>query len=151
LYFYKIKLKTNKMNAKQFTLSTLIGGVVFFVLGYLLYVVLFAGFLEANQGTATGVSKEVANLWVVAIGNLSLAGLLTLILGRWAGISTFGGGVKAGVLIGLLMGLSFDLIMFGTTNIMNFAGMVADVVIFAVMTGLTGGAIGWWLGRSKTA
>lgn len=39
----------------------------------------------------------------------------------------------------------------GCSVITNFAGMVADVVIFAVMTGLADGIIGWWLGRSKTA
>ena len=77
------------MNAKQFSLSTLLGGVILFLLGFLFYIVIFGNFFEANQGTATGVPKEAPDMWAIALGNLALAGLLTLVFGRWASISTF--------------------------------------------------------------
>ncbi len=139
------------MDAKKFALGALVGGVVFFLLGWLLYGLLFMNYFEANVGSATGVNKESMNMIALFLGNLAMAALLTIIFLRWAGISTFMGGLKAGALIGLLVVLGFDLTMFGTTNIMTLNGMLMDVVVYTVMSAITGGVIGWLLGMGKKA
>ncbi|MEO5582578.1 MAG: hypothetical protein ABIR66_07785, partial [Saprospiraceae bacterium] len=64
-------------------------------------------------------------------------------------IRTFSGGAQAGALIGFLMALSFDFVMLGTSNIMNFTGTLVDILASAIMGALVGGVVGWWLGRSK--
>jgi len=43
--------------------------------------------------------------------------LVTIIFQRWAGISTFKTGLKAGAVIGLLLGLATGLWLFSTTTL----------------------------------
>lgn len=149
--FYYFNKKQNEMDAKKFAIGTLAGGVAFFLLGWLLYGMLFMNFFEANAGSATGVNKESMNMIALFLGNLAMAALFTLIFLRWANISTFVGGLKGGALIGLLVALGLDLTMFGTTNLMTLNGMVMDVVVYTVMSAVAGGVIGWLLGMGKKA
>ncbi len=137
------------MDAKKFAIGTVGGGIAFFLLGWLLYGILFMNYFEANAGTATGVNKEAMDWWALILGNLAMAALLTLIFLRWAGITTFMGGLKAGAMVGLLVALGLDLSMFGTTNLMTLNGLVMDVVVYTAMAAITGGVIGWLLGMGK--
>jgi hypothetical protein len=73
--------------------------------------------------------------------------LLVYIFGNWVNITTFGGGLKAGAIVGFIMSLGFGLNMYGTTNISNLTATLVDPIVMTVMMGATGGAIGWVLGR----
>ena len=137
------------MNTNKVLLATLGGGVVFFLLGFLFYVALFGSFFEANQGSATGVMKENPMFIGIIIANLITAFLLAYIFNRWAGISTFTTGAAAGVIIVGLMTLSFDLMMYSTSNIFNLNGALLDVVIMVVIGAITGGVVGWILGYER--
>lgn len=137
------------MDAKKFAIGTLVGGIAFFLLGWLMYGMLFMNYFQANAGSATGVSKEAMDMWALFLGNLAMAALFTLIFLRWAGVSTFVGGLKAGAVIGLLIALGYDLTMFGTTNIMTLGGVMMDVVVYTVMSAIAGGLIGLVLGMGK--
>lgn len=44
---------------KKMLISTVAGGLAFFVFGYLIYEVLLGSFYESNLGSATGVVREV--------------------------------------------------------------------------------------------
>lgn len=134
------------MDAKKFALGTVAGGVTYFLLGWLIYGVVLVKFMDANMGSATGVMKETPDfLWLI-IGNLAWGALLTWIFLRWAGIKTFGAGAQAGLVLGLIMALAYDSMMYGTTNVMNMTGMLADVVVTTVMSAVAGGVVGWVLG-----
>lgn len=139
------------MDNKKFLSGTLVGGIVNFLLGFVFYVVLFQGFFEANAGSATGVAKAEMAWWPLILGNLALAALITYIFLNWASISSFAGGLKAGAIIGFLMALGYDMIMFDTTNIMTLTGALVDVAISTIMWALTGGVIGAILGSGKTS
>lgn len=137
------------MDAKKRIMATLAGFVVYFMLGYLLYGVLLMDFYSANAGTATGVMRADDDMqwWALIAGNVVQAYLLVYIFGNWANITTFGGGLKAGAIIGFIMALGFGLNMFGTTNISNLTSTLVDSIVMAVMMGFTGGVVGWVLGR----
>ncbi len=138
------------MNVKQFSISALAGGVSLFLLGYLIYVVAMPGYYESNAGSATGVMKEdPSTMPIIFLGQLCLASLITLIYLKWAGIKTFGTGLKSGLLIGILLTLSTNLVMFSTTNIMNFQAAIVDSIVWTIAIGITGGVIGLLLGRIK--
>ena len=131
------------MDTKKFLTGTVVGGIAYFILGYLFYAVLFGDFFAANSGGATGVDKtENMVWWSLILGNLVGAALLTYIFLKWAHISTFKSGLRAGAVIGLLMGLSFDLVMYATSYLLNLQAALMDAVIYTVMTALVGGAIG---------
>ncbi len=137
------------MDTKKRILATLAGFVVFFLLGWLLYGMLLVDFFNANQGTATGVMRAETEMvwWALIVGNLMQAYLLVYIFGNWANITSFGGGFKAGLIIGLIIGYGVDLTMYGTTNIMNLTASLVDPVVIAVMMGISGGVIGTVLGK----
>lgn len=139
-------MKTNKI-----LLSGVAGGAAYFLLGFLFYGVLLMKFFEANAGSASGVMKEPLEWWALILGNIFWGLLLAVIFGRWANISTFMTGLKAGAVIGLIAALSFDLSMYGTSNLSNLTGMLVDVVVATVMTALAGGVVGLVLGAGKSS
>ena len=137
------------MDAKKRILATLVGFVVLFLLGWLFYGFLLMEFYTTNSGTATGVMREETEMvwWALILGNLFQAYLLVYIFGKWANITTFSGGLSSGALIGLILGFAFNLSMYGTTNIANLTATLVDPIVSGIMMGVTGGAIGWMLGR----
>lgn len=137
------------MTAQKRMVATLAGFVTLFLLNFLFYGVLLTEFMASNAGTATGVMKADADMlwWPLVLGTVFQAYLLVYVFGNWANISTFGGGLKAGAMIGLLFALGFDLVMYGTANIMNLTATLVDPLVMAVSYGVTGGVIGMVLGR----
>ncbi|MEQ8302920.1 MAG: hypothetical protein RIB47_05985 [Cyclobacteriaceae bacterium] len=137
------------MDSKTRIIATLAGFVTVFLLGWLFYGVLLVDFYAANAGSAVGIMRSDTEMiwWALIAGNVLQAYLLVYIFSKWTTISTFGGGLQAGLILGLIMGLAFNLSMYGTTHMMNLTGTLADCVVAAVMTGLTGGVIGMVLGR----
>ena len=129
------------MDGKRFIVGTATGGIVYFVLGVLLYAVLLGDFFESNMGSATGVQKEEIQYWPLLIGNLAFAALLTYAIQNWVQASTFREGARTGALIGLLVTIGYDMIQYDTTNIMNMTGTLADILVFTLMSSIAGGVI----------
>ncbi len=131
------------MDIKKFLIGTVVGGITYFILGYLFYGLLFVDFFNANLGSATGVYKTDELIWwSLILGSFAGAGLLTYIFLKWAHISTFKSGLRAGAAIGFLMTLNWDLIFYATSNVLNLQASLADVVIGTVMTAIVGAVIG---------
>lgn len=137
------------MDAKKRMLATLAGFVVFFLLGWLLYGFLLMDFYATNSGSATGIMREESEMvwWALILGNLFQAYLLVYIFGKWANITTFGGGFSAGLIIGLILGFAVNLSWYGTMNITNLTATLVDPFVSGVMMAITGGVVGWVLGR----
>lgn len=137
------------MDAKKRILATLAGFVVFFLLGWLFYGILLMDFNAANSGTASGVMREETEMvwWALILGNLFQAYLIVYIFGKWANITTFSGGFSAGLIIGLILGFAVNLSWYGTMNITNLTAALVDPFVSGVMMAITGGVIGWVLGR----
>ena len=130
--------------------ATLAGGVASYLLGWLIYGILLRD-MTSMYGSATGVQKtDMRDMWALILGNFSIAYLLVHIFTRWANISTLQAGATTGALLGFLIWLSVDLIMFGTTNVYSLTGVVVDVIVSTVMGAVSGGVIGWVLGYKRT-
>lgn len=129
-------------------IAGILGGIVYFLLGWLLYGMLLESTFESMSGSAQGVSRGMEMvMWALIIGQLTLGIMLAYIFSSWSGISTFMGGLKGGAIIGFLMTLGIDMTMFATTNISTLNGALLDVVVMTVNSGLAGGVVGWWLGK----
>ena len=137
------------MTTKNRILATLVGFVVLFMLGWLVYGMLLMDFYTSNTGSAIGVMRAEDEMiwWALILGNLFQAYLLVYIFGNWANITTFSDGLKAGAIIGLIMGLAFNLSMYGTSNLMNMTSALVDPLVIAFNLAITGGVIGFMLGR----
>ena len=137
------------MTTKNRLLATLVGFIVLFLLGWLIYGMLLMDFYGNNSGSASGVMRADDEMiwWALILGNLFQAYLLVYIFGNWANITTFSDGLKAGAIIGLIMGLAVNFTMYGTSNIMNMTSTFVDPFVSAVMMSITGGVVGFMLGR----
>lgn len=130
-------------------LATLAGGVIFFLLGWLVFGILLMDFYQANITEYPGLWKEMPNLVLIALANLVFAFLLAFIFQRWAGITTFGRGFLSGLLVTVLIMLVFDIWMFAGMNLFKPVVLVVDVLVNTLMGGIVGGVIGWILGTGR--
>lgn len=139
------------MNTNKIITAGLVGAVVAFLLGFLVYGMALASFFEANSGSATGVYRgDDEMLWIpMILGHITWGMLFALIYGRWATISTFATGAKAGAVIGFLVGATFDLINLGSTHISNSTAAIVDIIVMTVLSAIVGGVVGWFLGRGN--
>ncbi len=137
------------MTAKTRVLATLFGFITFFLLGWLLYGMLLMDFYASNSGIATNVARAEEDMvwWALIVGNLLQAYFLVYVLGKMGNVNTFMSGLGTGAVIGLILGLAFNLTMFGTTNMMNLTATLVDPLVSMIMMGITGGVIGMMLGR----
>jgi hypothetical protein len=140
------------MNTNKFLLGTLIGGISFFFLGYLIYGVALTGFFNEHTVSTSGAMKSMNDIiwWALILGNLAAGALLTYIFLKLGNIHSFGSGASTGAAIGFFLSLSRDLIRYATENSFDHTALIADIVVGIVMAALAGGIIAASvLGKSK--
>lgn len=134
--------------SSRIVLASLAGMVAIAVIGGLLYGILFAGFFEANLGSATGVMKRPPELLWVGLAHVPFGVLLALVV-SWRGATSLGGGAVTGAILGFLMAASYDLSQYGTTNLWNLELTLIEPFITALMVGGAGAVVGAVLGRGS--
>src|SRR5262245_31761670 len=106
------------MNSQKFIVGGVVGGIVYFILGYLLFGMLLKDFMATN--TASGVMRADSDLvwWALVLANLCFGFLLSYVISK-GGISSSGKGAATGFVVGLLGTLAFDLITYATSTTMT--------------------------------
>lgn len=129
-------------------IAGLIGGVTSYLLGWLLYGILFRDMTIELAGMP-GIMRAETDLimWALILGSLSMGMFTSYIFATWTSISTFISGLRAGAIIALLMSVGSDMISYATTNVYQLNGALLDVALTVVIGGVVGGVVGWWLGR----
>ena len=122
------------MTLQRLALGTVVGGLVLFLLGYLVYGVLFASFFATNVGTATGVAREPFNFVALLLGQLTM-------IFNWGAVKSASQGAKIGALAGLLFFLGIDLTLYATTNVQNLAASLVDPLLAALLFAVSGAVI----------
>lgn len=138
------------MNTKKFLIGGIVGGIAYFLLGWLFYGNLLAQYFHDHAGSATGVEKAMDQFewWALILGNLISGFLLAYVFSK-SGVATLSSGLVTGGILGLLMSASYDMIMFATTNISSKHAMLADVATFTVMSAITGAIVGAVMGMGN--
>jgi hypothetical protein len=127
------------MNSQRFLLAGVVGGIVFFLLGYLLHGLALKSFFDQN-GMAVDMDKII--WWAMAAGNLAGGFTIAYILGK-ANVTSVGSGAAIGLVAGLFIHLGFDFIMYGLGKGMNtLQAVAADVAVGAVISAVAGACIG---------
>jgi uncharacterized membrane protein len=135
------------MDAKRFVVGTLVGGVVLYVVGELIFTVAFAAFYAANVGSATGVDRSGELVWAVALGSLAYAALVMFAIGNRGGALSIGAGVKVGAIVGFLVWCTADFTLYGITNIANLTRTIVDPLLEIVHGGIGGAVVGFVLSK----
>jgi len=130
------------MNTKQWVVGVIGGGVVLYVLGYIIFDTLLGDFYAANGGSATGVIRDPQILWAVAVGALAYAALILYALKAHAASPNAVGAMKVGATVGFLLWLCADFTLYGITNMNNLTVAIVDPVAELVRGGITGAVLG---------
>jgi len=131
--------------------GTLFGGIVYFLIGWLVYGILLMNFFSANMNQCAARPEGDMVWWSIILSNFTAALLLTLIL-KWSGAKGILDGLKTGALFGLLFALTIDLSSWSmTTMYSNFGLLVAEVAISTLLLGIIGMVIVLLWGKEKTA
>jgi hypothetical protein len=143
------------MNVTKLLLATLVGGLVNFMVGWGVYGMALANAFKLPADVEALIAKPEAEMGLVTmfLSCLVWSGLLSYIFLRWAGIRSFVSGASAAVIIGVLVSLTINLGMLAMykTNFMDTTKLMVDAAANAVCSAITGGAIGWMLGRGEKA
>ena len=137
------------MDTSRLVRGTVVGGIVVFVAGYLIFDLAFGAFYAANTGTATGVDRDAQLLWAVAVGSLAYAALITLGIGSRSGSSGVADGLKVGAVVGFLLWCTVDFTLYGVSNVSNLTRTVVDPLLELVRGGIAGGAIAAVAGKVR--
>jgi hypothetical protein len=81
--------------------GTIIGGILYFLMGWLIYGIILMDFLSPNMNQCASRPEGVMIWWAMILSALAAALLLTLIL-NWAKAKGVIDGLKIGAIFGLL-------------------------------------------------
>lgn len=128
------------MKTQQIVIGSLVAGVAYFFLGWLIYGILLSGYMAENCNPA--VSKpEDQMVWWALIGSNLVWGLLTTVVINWSKPSGMMAGAGVGAYLGVLIALGIDLSMYSMTLMYNSLNVIfVDVLCNALMFAI-GGAI----------
>jgi hypothetical protein len=141
------------MNTNKILVGGIIGGIVSFLLGWLVWGMLLADFMTQHQteaGKAVMRGEENMIWWAMIVANLFYGWLVSYVVGK-AGSNSIGSGATTGAVTGLLFAVSIDCILYGTTDISDTTWLIVDVVANTVVTAIIGAVIGWYMGMGKKA
>jgi hypothetical protein len=127
-------------------LSTIIGGVVFFILGWILYGAIFMDFFAKHYGPIMRTPDDY-KLWAIIVGGFVECFFLALIYPK--GYSG-GSPAKEGFMFGLLMGLLFSVpyvFFMWASHPVTYSAVIVDAIIMFVMTLIVAIVIGLVYGK----
>jgi hypothetical protein len=131
--------------------GTIFGGILYFLLGWLVYGILLMDFMSANMNQCANNPAGQMVWWAIIVSNLASALLLTLIL-NWAKAKGVIDGLKIGAIFGFLFSVIVDLSFWSmTTMYSRFAMVLVDVVVSAAVFALIGMVIVLTWGKEKAA
>jgi hypothetical protein len=127
------------MNAKNLILSSLVGSIVYFMMGGLIYGVLFPNIYPASDDQ---------NMVFVGLGCFTFCIMLAYIFLQWAGISDPITGLKAGAVIGFLYGAGMNFFMYAN-QAANYTNIITDIILNAIMGAIAGAVIAFVINKLK--
>jgi hypothetical protein len=132
------------MSTKKFILGGLAGGILMFLLGWLLFGVLFMDFMQNHSRQHTGVYRSEADMvWEALIaGNLVYGLLLSYVIQKSDSRGMVAGAIT-GAVLGLLMNVTVDCMLYAQLDLWGKKALVADVALSVLSTTITGAVLGW--------
>jgi len=133
------------MDSKRLMVGTIIGGIAYFAVGYLIFQLAAADFYAANR--PSGFYREEPILWATVAGSLGIGLLLTLGIMSREGALTIAGGLVTGALYNFLVWFSVDFIHHGGQEAQNLTLAIVDPLLEVIRGGIVGVVIAAILAR----
>lgn len=131
-------------------ISTIVGFLVLFLLGWLFYGMLFMNYF-ADGYSNIARSPESMRMWAIVVANLLQALLISLIYSKFfnKGGSAIGQGLTCGIWLGLFSTVPFIFYMYASMAISNWQVVVVDGIIAGFCTVIATVAIALVYGGKK--
>jgi hypothetical protein len=137
-------MKTNKI-----LLGGIVGSVLFFLLGWVIYGILLKDFMAANYNQSVYRPMEDTIWWAMIVSNLGWGFMVSFVL-NWANVTKALPGAKLAAIIGFLLAVSIDLGYYAmTTMISNLTAVLVDIIVYIIMSAIIGATVGWVIGLGK--
>lgn len=129
------------MNVKNFFVAGIVGGIVNYLLGWLLWGILFKDTFPSDE------SKM--NMLFIFLGCLTFGMFLSFVFTKWAGITTAMTGVKAGAIFALFLSLHSNFFQHSMELEPNYNMIITDILLSLVCGAVVGAVIGFVNGKMK--
>ena len=139
---------------KKLILATIAGSVVQFLLGWLVYGLILADFMNSHTIHYEGMAKDMESgsfIILIFISGLFMSFMISYIFQRWAKFSHFMQGLNGGMFLGFFMSGTYDLATYAMMNVITVNSMIVDVIAATIVAGIVGGVIAWVLGMGSKA
>ena len=131
------------MITKKVLIGSVVGGIAYFLLGWIIYGILMKDYCAANFGQEGMRAEADMVLRAMGLANIAAAMLMALIF-SWANINSLLSGARVGAIIGFLTAVSIDLSMYAmTTMFKNWSALFVDVLLVTLMSAIAGAVIIW--------
>jgi hypothetical protein len=130
------------MNYKKIVIGGVVAGVVFSVVGWIVYTKILATYLAHHTGELGLLGRVHLKYEYLLLGNL-LQGFLLAYIFNIAKINSLLQGLITGLITGLLVSSSYDLVMYGSTFILSKKGLLVDVIGFSAISTVVGAILGY--------
>jgi hypothetical protein len=134
----------------KIALAALVGTIVYFGIGWLVFEGLLGKYMSANTTQIVGFKKseEESSMLMLIVSCAAYALLLAVVMGNWTQVNTFKEGAILGATVGILVATMTNSYWYSTSHFFNgFAPILADIAAAGVTVGIMGGAIAWILGK----
>ncbi|WP_264521842.1 hypothetical protein [Flavobacterium sp. N1994] len=131
------------MNVKNFIVGGIVGGIVDFLMGWLVWGILLKDTFPKPEGAGA------ENMTFIFLGCLFFGFLISYVFSKGEGISTCMNGIKMAVGIALFLGLSDNFFRNMYKEVIDFKLMGIDIVATMVVAAVVGAAVAVVNGKMK--
>jgi hypothetical protein len=138
------------MNIKKLIIGGIVGGIIFFLVGYLEYVVILGHFFATHHSLPEPVLvyRPQPLLQFIFLGNLSVGFLLSFVLLKIKPGSLLDGAIVSAV-VGLLLCASVDFNSYGITVLMSLKAILVEMCAYTLMAIIAGAVITFIFSKMK--
>jgi len=135
------------MDMKRLVIGTIVGGIILYVMGYVIFELAAGDFYAANRGPASDAFRDAPTQWPLVVSALGYAALITLgVLSAERGLAVARGAI-IGAIIGFLAWLQADLVFYSYTTIRPLVVSIVDPLLEIIHAGIAGAVIAAVLAR----
>jgi hypothetical protein len=131
-------------------LAALVGTIVYFGIGWLVFEGLLGKYMSANTTQIVGFKKseEESSMVMLIVSCAAYALLLAIVMGNWTQVNTFKEGAILGATVGILVATMTNSYWYSTSHFFNsIVPVLVDIAAAGLTVGIMGGAIAWILGK----
>ena len=140
------------MNFKTLITRGVMATVMYFLLGWLVFANLFADYFNSHMGPGTCANRpqDQILIWSMFVSCLGYGFLLSFVFSR-SGIHSFRQGLITGAVTGFLYACAVNFNLYATTTTWTMEGIIADIIIFTIISAIIGAAVSFIGRRGKTS